>query len=296
MIITVASIVAAIAAVIIVGSVLLGALVTPSSQSSTTSAPVAKVVPPATIEPSKPETPVAPDPKPAPAPVPVPAPAPKPAAKPVPATASGVVVIDAGHQAQGDSSLEPEGPGSSVRKPKVSDGADGVNSHTPESQINLEIALKLQRALEARGVTVKMVRTSQNVNISNSQRAAVANDANAALFIRLHCDGADGSSSTHGFATLIPASNKWTSPILSESKRAASYVHKAAIAATGASDRGIVSRGDLTGFNWSKVPTILPEMGFLSNPAEDKLLNSAAYQQKLADGMANGIVQYLKSR
>jgi len=205
------------------------------------------------------------------------------------------VVIDQGHQGQGDSSLEPEGPGSSVRKPKVADGAQGVVTRVPESQVNLEIALKLQKALEARGVTVKMVRTTQNVNISNSERAAIANDANAALFIRLHCDGI-GNSSTHGFSTLVPASNRWTGPIVAQSRKAAGYVHRAAIAASGASDRGIVSRGDLSGFNWSKVPTILPEMGFLSNPAEDRKLNTPAYQEQLASGMADGIVQYLKSR
>ena len=214
---------------------------------------------------------------------------------PAPAAVTGVVVIDPGHQAHGDSSLEPEGPGSSVRKPKVSDGAQGVVTRVPESQVNLEIALKLQKALEARGVTVKMVRTSEKVNISNSQRAAIANNANAALFIRLHCDGI-GNSSTHGFSTLVPASNQWTGPIVAQSRKAAGYVHRAAIAATGAGDRGIVSRGDLSGFNWSKVPTILPEMGFLSNPAEDRKLNTPAYQEQLANGMADGIVQYLKSR
>jgi N-acetylmuramoyl-L-alanine amidase len=206
-----------------------------------------------------------------------------------------VVVIDAGHQGQGDSSLEPVGPGSSQKKAKVADGASGSSAPHAESAVNLQVALKLRSALQARGVKVVMVRTSQNVNISNSQRAAIANKAHAALFIRLHCDGISNKS-THGFSTLIPASNHWTSPIVSASAKAGRLVHGATLKATGAADRGVVDRGDLSGFNWSKVPTILVEMGFMSNTAEDRALTSSAYQNKLATGLANGTVAYLKSR
>lgn len=208
---------------------------------------------------------------------------------------SGVVVIDAGHQAHGDPSLEPVGPGSSQTKPKVSDGASGQYAPHDESEVNLEVALKLERVLKAQGVKVIMVRTSQNVNIANSRRAAIANNAHAALFIRLHCDGISDSSK-HGLSTLIPAKNQWTGPIVSKSAKAGRLVQHAALAATGASDAGVVNRGDLSGFNWAKVPTILVEMGFMSNRAEDHNLVSSAYQQKLATGLANGVVQYLKSR
>ena len=70
----------------------------------------------------------------------------------------------------------------------------------------------------------------------------------------------------------------------------------AALAATGAANAGIVQRSDLSGFNWSKVPTVLVEMGFMSNRAEDKALTTGSYQQKLAVGLANGVVDYLKTR
>lgn len=206
-----------------------------------------------------------------------------------------VVVIDAGHQARGNSSLEPVGPGSSQKKAKVADGTSGSSSPHDESAVNLQVALKLRSALEARGVKVVMVRTSQNVDISNSQRAAIANKAHAALFIRLHCDGASNSS-THGLSTLVPARNHWTAGIVPASAKAGRFLHKATLRATGAADRGVVNRGDLSGFNWSKVPTVLVEMGFMSNRAEDRLLTSASYQQKLATGLANGAVDYLKSR
>ena len=213
-----------------------------------------------------------------------------------PSAGLGTVVIDAGHQAQGDNSLEPVGPGSSTEKAKVAGGATGVVTHNSESSVNLAVALKLQKVLEARGVKVVMVRTTQDVNISNSARAKIANDAHAAVFIRLHCDGIDGSSSTHGLSTLIPGKNEWTGPIVSESAKAGKLIHAAALAATGAADRGVVQRSDLSGFNWSKVPTVLVEMGFMSNPAEDRKLGTPAYQQTLAEGMGTGIVEYLKTR
>ncbi len=221
-------------------------------------------------------------------------------ANPVPPTtqivSSGVVVIDAGHQARADTSLEPIGPGSTEKKPKVAGGATGVVApRVPESEINLAVALKLRSALEAGGVKVIMVRTSQDVNIANSERAAVANEAGAALFVRLHCDGIDNST-THGLSTLVPARNQWTGPILAKSSKAGKLVHEAVIAATGATDRGIVGRSDMSGFNWSKVPTVLVEMGFMSNSAEDRLLNTPSYQQKLAEGLARGIEEYLRTQ
>ena len=202
------------------------------------------------------------------------------------------VVIDAGHQAQGDSRLEPVGPGSSERKPRMASGTSGVATGASESRINLEVALKLQKALQARGVNVVMIRTTQDVNISNAERAQIANANNAALFVRLHCDGVD-SSSVHGLLMLRPGSNEWTGPIVTPSKTASSLVGKAALAATGASDRGTTARTDLTGFNWSRVPAVLVEMGVMSNPTEDRKLSSSSYQQALADGIANGVVSYL---
>lgn len=218
-----------------------------------------------------------------------------------PVTASGnvdgaVVVVDPGHQGKGDSAQEPIGPGSSTTKDKVSSGASGVSSGSPESAINLAIALKLRDALQARGITVVMTRTSQGVDISNVQRTTIANEAHAALYIRVHADSAD-SSSTHGIHTLYPAVTPgWTDDIAAASKRAAQLAQSALIAATGATDRGLDARSDMTGFNWSDVPVIIPELGFMSNPGEDRLLNSASYQQKIADALADAAVRFVQEQ
>jgi N-acetylmuramoyl-L-alanine amidase len=222
---------------------------------------------------------------------------PKPAKKTTPAVDSGlgVVVIDAGHEGSAVKGTDPLGPGSSTQMPKIESGASGVATHVDESKRNLEVALVLQKVLEARGVNVVMVRTSQNVKITNKQRAQMANNANAALFIRLHCDS--GPSNITGILTLRPTKNWYpASPIVAKSAIAAKLVHNAVVAETGAKDRGITPRSDLVGFNWSKVPSVLVEMGMMSNPAEDRKLATADYQRKLADGMANGIIAYLKTR
>jgi N-acetylmuramoyl-L-alanine amidase len=210
-------------------------------------------------------------------------------------TKTFVVVIDAGHQAKADLRTEPIGPGSRKRKPRVEGGTRGVVTHRPESLDNLQVALRLRDALVARGVTVVMIRTTQKVDISNAQRARIANAAHADLFIRLHCDG----STNHrikGVLTLVPARNKWTKGIVSASARAGRDVQRAVLAATHAKNRGISKRGDLAGFNWSKVPVALVEMGVMTNPAEDRALATAAYQTKLATGLADGIMAFLEGK
>ena len=212
-----------------------------------------------------------------------------------PATTTYVVVIDAGHQAKADLKTEPIGPGSKTRRARVEGGATGVSTHRPESLDNLQIALKLQSDLEKRGVKVIMVRTKQNVDIPNSKRAKIANDAHADLFIRLHCDSSS-SSSVKGVLMLVPASNAWTRKIVKPSARAGRDVLAAVLKTTRAKNRGTTKRSDLSGFNWSKVPTALVEMGLMSNPAEDRALASAAYQSKLASGATAGIMTFLSGK
>jgi N-acetylmuramoyl-L-alanine amidase len=206
-----------------------------------------------------------------------------------------VVVIDAGHQAKADLRTEPVGPGSKTKKPRVEGGASGIATHRPESLDNLQVALRLRDELVKRGVKVVMVRTTQKVDIPNSKRARIANAAHADLFIRLHCD----SSTNHavkGVLTLVPAKNKWTRRIYAASARAGRDVQRAALKTTHDKNRGITKRGDLSGFNWSTVPTTLIEMGVMSNRAEDRALATAAYQHKLAVGIANGIMSFLAGK
>lgn len=207
-----------------------------------------------------------------------------------PASMNGkVICIDAGHQGQGNSATEAIGPGSSTKKAKVAGGATGVSSRRPESEITLEVSKKLRTELQNRGYTVIMTRTSQNANISNQQRANIGNKASATIHI--HCDSAS-SSARGAHAIAIAKNNPYCPQIYHESSRFAKKVINAYCQETGIKNRGVSYRNDLTGLNWSKVPAIYIELGFISHTKEDQLLNDASFQQKMVNGMANGIDSY----
>ncbi len=205
-----------------------------------------------------------------------------------------VVVIDPGHQAKADLRLEPIGPGSKTMKPMVAGGATGAWSHVPEYVGVLDVSLKLRALLEAQGVKVVMVRTTNNVDIPNSERARIGNRAHADLVVRVHMN-ASSAPSVHGVQTLYPSGNSWVTPIVAPSRKAAGIVESAVVQATGASSMALVPSSDMSGFNYSTVPSILVECGFMSNHDEDLKMATESYRQKLAQGMANGVMAYLKT-
>lgn len=201
---------------------------------------------------------------------------------------SGISIgLDPGHQRKGNSEKEPVAPGSSEKKAKVSSGTAGVKTRVPEYQTNLDIALQLRDALVDLGATVYMTRETHDVNISNMERALMMNELGADLVLRLHCNGSENSSA-NGIGLYVTK----TGGIAEESARAAEFILPAMTAATGARADGIFKRDTYTGQNWSTVPCIMVEMGFMSNPEEDVKLNDPAYQQKLVEGMTEGICLY----
>lgn len=216
----------------------------------------------------------------------------EPAALASPSAPSATVVIDAGHQAKPDLALEPIGPGSATAKAKVAAGNTGVATGVPEYARDLEIAMRLRAALIAKGLRVVMVRTTNNVDIPNSERAKIGNDVKAALVVRIHCDWSTDSAAA-GISTLYPAGNTWVAPIEARSKAAATAIEAAVAAAAHATARGIVPTSDMSGFNYSTHPTVLVQCGFMSNRAEDTALGQPAYQERLAQGIADGIVSFL---
>ncbi|WP_261303955.1 N-acetylmuramoyl-L-alanine amidase family protein [Paenibacillus andongensis] len=207
-----------------------------------------------------------------------------------------LVMLDPGHQRYGNNAPESVGPDTRETKPKVSSGTVGVRTKKPEYVLNLEISLLIKDELLRRGIEVAMTRESHEVDISNKQRADLANEAGAALAVRIHADG-DSSPKTKGFSVLYPsASTAAVKPIAAESHEAAGFILDHLKAATDTAGRGLSARSDLSGFNWSKVPVVLVELGFMTNPEEDELMSEAEYQKKLAQGIADGIEQFLKSR
>lgn len=201
-----------------------------------------------------------------------------------------VIVIDAGHQTRAMSATEPIGPGSSQRKAKVTGGASGCVTHLPEYKLNLQVAKRLQKELVNRGYKVIMVRTKNNVRMSNVQRAKVANKYKADAFIRIHANSA-GSSSVKGALTIAPASNNryMIKANRKASQKLSKKVLKAMCKTTGAKNRGVMYTNSMTGINWCKVPVTIVEMGFMSNPSEDRKMAKASYQKKIVKGIADGI-------
>jgi N-acetylmuramoyl-L-alanine amidase len=205
-----------------------------------------------------------------------------------------VVVIDPGHDLSANPATEPIGPGSSRRKIKDGGGTHGVVSGLPEAELNLRVGLRLQRLLTRAGVRVVMTRTATaGVSIGNVARARIANRAEAALFLRIHADGSTdrGVRGTH---TLYPAPRRgWTDDVYGASKRAAGILQADLVRALGFPDRGLQERSDFTGFNWSDVPVALVEMGFMTNPTEDRRLATREYQWRAGLGLCRGTLRFL---
>lgn len=193
--------------------------------------------------------------------------------------ASGkTIVIDAGHGVPDE-------------------GAQSSNG-TTEAETNLKIALKLQNLLEQSGCTVILTRSDENAiydidsktlkqkKISDiKNRVKIGNESSADIFVSIHLnkipqpqyDGwqtfyKEGSEEGAKLAKIIQESLNKT--IQKENNRIAKTIDKIYI------------------IKHVEIPTTIVECGFLSNPEEEKLLLEDDYQNRLAWGIYNGIIDY----
>jgi N-acetylmuramoyl-L-alanine amidase len=245
-----------------------------------------------------------------------PTPAPPPKAKPKPA--------------KGPTDSMARQLGLSVRKVVIDPGHGGKDGGAAagglkEKDIVLAVALSLEKKIEARlGLEVVLTRTTDKF-VTLDRRTKIANDEKADLFISLHVNAND-LSKVEGLETYIlnftndptamavaarenSGSGKSmvemrdlvqriaTNTRVAESRVLAKALHAGAIASLRKSrkvrDLGVKEAAFLVLAN-VEVPAVLVEMGFITNSAEAKLLASPAYQDRLTDGLVDGLVAYLE--
>ena len=196
--------------------------------------------------------------------------------------------IDPGHQRKGNNAKEPVAPGSSEMKAKVSSGTQGTVTRVAEYVVNLDVSLMLRDELEALGAEVYLTRDTHDIDISNVERAVMMNELGVDMVLRIHCNGSENKN-TKGISLFVKSKGAGAE----ESYAICEALMPAMLEETGARNAGIYKRDTYSGMNWSEVPSILVEMGFMSNPEEDRLLNDPAYQAKLVKGMVRGIADYM---
>lgn len=205
------------------------------------------------------------------------------------------IAIDPGHQARGDYDKEPVGPGASTMKTKVAGGTRGVSTGIPEYELTLDIALILRDELVLKGYNVVLVRESNDVNISNAQRAEIANAADADIFIRLHADGSDNENVSGATALCQSPSNPYNADLYPDSRLLSECILSGYTQVTGIKSRGISETDTMTGINWSRVPVTIIEMGFMTNASEDEKMNDDEFQKLMVEGLVYGIDMYFVS-
>lgn len=200
-----------------------------------------------------------------------------------------LIVLDAGHQLREDHGKESIGPGGAETETRMDTGNVGVATGQQEYDLNLAVCLKLKAVLEQRGYQVVLIRNHNAVNVSYVERAEVANKLYADAYISLHA-GSSEDGTVRGVTTVCQTSeNSYNSSIYEECKELAEKILDETVEVTGATKQEVRETDDMSGLNWCQVPVTYVEMGYLSNADEDRLLTTEAYQQKLAEGIANGI-------
>ena len=209
--------------------------------------------------------------------------------------AKKLVVIDPGHQIKGNYDKEPNGPGSTVMKAKCSSGTYGKTSKLNEYELNLIVSLQLREELERRGYRVMMTRETHQVDISNIQRAQFANNAGADIMVRIHANGSDNTAKSGAMTINMTKTNPYNKHLYTKSRALSDSIVKHLCAKTGAKNNSVWDTDTMTGINWSTVPVTIVEMGYMTNPTEDKNMATASYQKKIVQGICDGIDEYFKN-
>ena len=203
-----------------------------------------------------------------------------------------IVAIDAGCQAKANAEKEPIGPASQTKKAKMPEGAVGAATGVKEFELTLTVAKQLQDELKHRGYKVVMIRESHDVNLSQAERSKIANNSDAEIFIRLSANSMENSSIYGALVMCMTEQNPYNSELSSDSYRLSKQIINNICANTGTKNRGVQKVDNSSAINWCEIPVSVVEMGFLSNPDEDRWLQTEDYQKKIVDGISDAIDRY----
>ena len=205
-----------------------------------------------------------------------------------------LVAIDAGHQQQGISEKEPNGPGSSVQKAKLSSGTAGKATRVPEYQLNLTVSLALREELLNRGYSVYMIRTTNDAPVSNKERAEMANAAGADIFLRIHANGSEDPSVRGAMMVCQSRTNPYTQQYEASRRLSETVLQGYSRSTQIPKQKGnaVWETDTMTGINWCKVPSSTLEMGYMSNLEDDLAMAEEDFAPAAARGIADGIDAY----
>lgn len=209
-----------------------------------------------------------------------------------------VVAIDPGHQGNwvDMSEMEPNAPGSTEMKRKATVGTQGRFSGKAEFELNLEVSLLVRDILEERGYKVIMTREDHDTAISNSERALMAYNEGGDIYVRIHANGSDDSSVSGALAMVPSSSNPYVGDLAEDSYLLAQHILDGYCSAAQFKSLGIQYYDTMTGINWSKIPVMILEMGFMTNETDDLRMANTEVQQMMAQGIADGIEAYFKEK
>ena len=208
-----------------------------------------------------------------------------------------IIAIDASHQEKGGDleKEEPIGPDAEEKAKGFSEGTSGTVSGLTEAELNLSVAEKLKKQLEDRGYEVYMTRDNKEADLSESERAKNVNASGAQILISLHANGGEDSTEK-GVEVMAPSYENpyWKDRTgnIKKSNALADIILQSYCEETGLNAKGLYNVDNQILLNWSEVPSVVLEMGFMSNESDDAYMAEEEHQQEMAEGIADGIDLY----
>ena len=201
------------------------------------------------------------------------------------------IVIDPSGQKIASKDTEPIGPGAFKSTPETSPCKKGKKTGYKEYELNLQVSEKLKDILSDMGYEVLITRNKNDVSISNSERAMIANEANADILVVISAGDEKGTK-------IICQSddNPYNYGNYENSRLLSDAILGSLVQKTCNQNNGVDEQDDKAIINWCACPTAIVQVGNLEDKEEEELLVDDEYQKILAEGIAAGIESYYSQK